>query len=183
MLYKLLITLALSGYMLSASYKVMTVYQEKAEMQQRQNLAIVSLKDAWSALAPIQSQWEASFQLDKSVNDLNDVYNAFKIESYNLSPQTLGLRDSGRDEIKFSDRSIGLSKSCLANTSEGFSLKEATVSEYVPALNDFLKRPDVSFTKLTMLVSAQLDQSTPYIFFDELCVNLRGTDAFQGASL
>lgn len=175
---KFIITTISCAAILYQGYSVMTAYVEKAEAQALENNGVVSLRETWNTLEPDVKKWNDTYLIDSNVRDLNGVYKALDIERHQLKAENLMLNDAGRQIITVDDLKIGLSKTCLTNSSQGFVLKNEFVSFYSQKLQEFLQRSDVEFGTMSMKVDVDKDFRSPYVTFDRLCVILRGSDTF-----
>ena len=175
---KLLSTVIASAAILYFGYSTMSKYQEKAAQQMNENSGVVSLRETWATLKPEVEKWNRTFVLDSTINDLNDVYEALGVEKHGLKSDSLMLNDAGRMVVKANDHEIGLSKTCLTNSSQGFVLQNESVSDYVRKLEPLLTRSDIDFNSLSLRLDINNGATLPYIVFDKLCVVLRGSDTF-----
>lgn len=175
---KIIITAISCAAILYQGYSLMTAYREKADAQILENNGVVSLRETWTTLEPEVKKWNTTYLPDSQVKDLNGVYKALDIERHQLKAENLMLNDAGRQIITVEDFKIGLSKTCLTNSGQGFILKNEYVSFYSQKLQEFLQRSDVEFGTISMKVDVDKDFKSPYATFDKLCVILRGSDTF-----
>lgn len=175
---KLLITAIASLGILYIGYQNMMAYRQKAEMQIVENNGVVSLRETWATLENDIKKWNEVFPIDTNVRDLSGVYNAINIERHQLKSENLMLSDAGREIVDVDGSSIGLSKTCLINSSTGFTLKNEIVSFYTVKLRELLQRSDIDFGTISMRIDVDKDFKAPYVTFDKLCVVLRGYDTF-----
>ena len=175
---RLVISTIASLGILYLGYSNMMAYRQKAELQSIENNGVVSLRETWATLKPEIEKWNETFLLDAEVRDLRGVYNAINIEKHNLRSENLMLNDAGREIVNPDGVNIGLSRTCLINSSQGFILQNENVSVYNDKLRELLTRSDIDFGSVSMRIDVDKDFRSPYVKFDNLCVVLRGYDTF-----
>lgn len=175
---KLIFTLLASMLILYYGFAINKVYSEKSRLQLIENNGVVSLRETWFSLQPELEKWNSSFNSDAKIRDLNGIYGAINIESHGLRSESLMLNDAGRNSVTFNGSSLGLTRVCITNSSQGFVLRNELLSNYTDRLQSLLLRNDIEYSKLTLRVDPEKSFTMPYVIFDKLCVLLRGSDTF-----
>jgi hypothetical protein len=175
---KFVATFVASAFILHQGYSIMQSYNQKVALQNAQNYGVTSLRETWASLQPTIDKWNATYTPDTAIKDLNGVYSALKLEEHGIQAQSLMLNDAGRFNIKVDEENLGLSKACLTNSAAGFTLSQDYVSRHISTLDGLLKRGDIEYGRISMLIDKGKDDKMPYVVFDRLCVVIRGSDTF-----
>ena len=163
----------LSATAIAAMAVFVTVDLHKALISKsRQQKELNAKAAAFSAqivdLSPYEKQWDESFLQVTPGSDMLTLYETMDLKKIApFSADEMTIASVTQEEVN--GTKLPLYKLCIHNSTEGFIVREPTVTSAIQKAETLAKRPDIRFSALE--VSA--DKNTIKLKMDAVCVLLR----------
>ena len=169
---KLLAIMALGLAVISATQgmKVHRLMNEKATAQNNVTESVNRWKSNYLALGDSIKRWNKDYRTQDSVPDLMTLIAIVRLGDYGLSTDTDRIILNKIEPITQNGASIGLTKVCLATTSNGSALevKAPSYKALFRGVKQLAHRPDI----YADAIAIKGDKSTPVANLGEFCVLL-----------
>ena len=169
---KLLVIMALGLAAISATQgiKVSRLMNEKATAQHNVTESVNRWKTNYLALGDSIKRWNTDYRTQESVPDLMTLIAIVRLSDYGLATDTDKIILNKIEPIAQNGSQIGLTKVCLATSSNGAALQvqAASYKALFKGIKQLANRPDLYADAITI----KGDKPTPIAHLGEFCVLL-----------
>ncbi|WP_045391742.1 hypothetical protein [Vibrio rotiferianus] len=149
---------------------VSNVFDEKVNEQAKVNYRLTFSEEQWNGLGGVRDNWPLHFKSEsESEGSLYKLITTIEIESSGLDVDTSKTPKANTETVIHNGINIGLSKTCITNDGDSFSIEGSSISSLVKSLTILESRKDISFSKAEILNRSGLPVLKMYNF----CVLMR----------
>lgn len=150
--------------------KVHRVMSEKALAQHNVTESVNRWKQNYLALGESIKRWEKDYRTQASVPDLMTLISIIRLNDYGLSTNTDRIILEKIEPVVQNGMQIGLTKVCLATSSNGANLEvqASSYKELFKGINQLVNRRDIFVDSIAI----KGDKSKPVANLGEFCILL-----------